>query len=255
MDVPGREDHEAELARVTARTLRQQLNIVMDALGDDPSPDKLTPELFSDMFTALQAVIRPQLEKVYLAQVEALEDETIPTIKQGGIGVDWGLINQRAAEWASQYSFELVTGLVDTSRNTLQKQVTDFLTDGRTIGELRTALEPSFGPVRADAIAQTEVTRAASEGEQVFRGELEALGLQTTQIWVTNNDEIVRRCPICWPLHMKEWGDGWTDPPPAHPRCRCWTNTVVVEAKSINVPVVLAKISADSYKGIFIKAA
>jgi len=47
------------------------------------------------------------------------------------------------------------------------------------------------------------------------------------EVWQTRNDEIV--CPICGPRHGKEEGDGWTkdDGPPAHPRCRCWTNHVL----------------------------
>lgn len=227
MDVADRTGYEAKLARALGRTLRQQFTIVMQALGNVPTPANLTPILFDNMQKALQAAIRPILEKVYLAQVEALTKDPPRRAKQAGIGVDWGVINQRAAEWASQYSFELVSGIVDTTRATLQTQVSDFFADQRTIGDLRTALEPLFGVVRADMIAQTEITRAASAGEQAFADELEALGLRTTQVWQTSNDD--RVCPICGPRHNKQRGEGWTDLPPAHPRCRCWTNTEVVE--------------------------
>lgn len=255
MDVPSREEHEARLARVTSRTLRQQFNNIMDALGDEPSPAGLTPQLYEDMHAALMAAIRPVLEAVYMAQVEGLTHEAIPSVKQGGIGVDWGLINQRAADWASQYTFELVTGIVNTSRNTLQKQVGDFFTDQRTISDLRQSLEPLFGPVRAEMIAETEITRASSAGEQAFADELEALGLEVTQIWETNNDEIARRCPICWPRHKKRRGDGWTELPPAHPRCRCFVNTVVVAVRSVDFPALVAQKASTGYKGMFVKVA
>jgi hypothetical protein len=255
MDVPNRDAHEADLARVMGRVLRQQFAVIMAALGEAPSLDKLTPELFATMQSAVQAAIRPVLEKVYLEQAEALTDETIPRVKQGGIGVDWGVINQRAAEWASQYSFDLVSGIVNTTRATLQKQVSDFSTDSRTLKDLRQSLEGLFGPVRAAMIAETEVTRAASEGEQAFGDELGKLGLQVDFIWVTNNDEIVRRCPICWPRHEKRRGDGWTDFPPAHPRCRCWVNTVVVAARAADLPALLTAARAKGYAGFFIEAA
>ena len=226
MDLKNRSDYEAAMARAVGRALRQQFNIVMDALGDSPSQDKLTPELFEAMQKALQAAVRPTLERVYLDHVEALTKEPPKRVKQGGIGIEWGIVNERAAEWAGRYSLSLAGQVVNTTRNTLYKQVADYFKDERTIKDLRDSLSGLFGPVRADLIAQTEITRAASEGERLFEEELNKLGLVTTQIWQTERDDAV--CPICGPRHGKKRGDGWEESPPAHGRCRCWVNTVVV---------------------------
>lgn len=252
MDIAHRDQYEAKLARALGRALHEQFTIVMTALGAAPSAANLTPMVFENMQKALQAAIRPILERVYLAQVEALTHEIIPRTKQG-IGVEWGVVNQRAAEWASRYSFDLVSGIVDTTRVTLQRQVADFFTDQRTLGDLRAAIEPLFGPVRADMIATTEITRAASAGEQAFADELEALGLTTTQVWQTNQDDAV--CPICGPRHNKKRGDGWDELPPAHVRCRCWTNTVVEALRALNLPAVIRAKRAEGYTGFLIEKA
>lgn len=221
MDLARRDEYEQDLARALGRTLRQQFNKFMAALGDSPSLDKLTPALYEDLRAELQATIRPRLEKIYIEHAEALTNEFPQQLKARGIGIDWGLVNERAAEWASQYSFDLVTGVTSTTRKTLQRQIADFFRDSRKLSDLRATLTKLFGPVRAEMIAQTEVTRAASAAEMMYEHELNKLGLNTTQVWVTNNDEIVQRCPICWPRHNTQRGEGWDEPPPGHPRCRC----------------------------------
>ena len=225
MDVVDRDAHEAALARAAGRVLRQQFAVVMDVLGNSPTMDKLTPKLFNDMQKAFQASIRPVLERVFLDHAENLTRES-PQNEQVGGGVDWGLINLAAAAWASRYSLSLVTGLTETTRKTLQKQVGDFFTDGR-ITDLRKRLDKLFGPVRAAMIAETEVTRAASAAESAYADELRKLGLEVTFEWQTAND--ARVCPICAPRHGTLQGDGWEELPPGHVRCRCWVNSIVVQ--------------------------
>lgn len=224
MDLARRDDWEEELARVTGRALRKQYANVRRALGSNPSLDKLTPAMFEAMRAGLQAAIRPVLERVYLAHAEALTHE-FPRTKQG-LGIDWGVINERAATWSSKYSFDLVTGITNTTRNTLQAQISDFFRDARTLKDLENTLSNLFGPVRAAMIAQTEVTRAASAAEEAYAEELRRLGLKVTFRWETNADE--RVCPICEPRNGTLQGDGWQEPPPAHPRCILPGNEVII---------------------------
>jgi hypothetical protein len=72
---------------------------------------------------------------------------------------------------------------------------------------------------RAKLIATTEVTRAAVQAEVDQVKELAADGIKMVAIWDTQHDNKV--CPICRPRDGKKQGDGWTDPPPAHPGCYC----------------------------------
>ena len=145
------------------------------------------------------------------------------------VGVDWALVNEAAVNWGTRYTYDLVTGINETSRRVLQTSIPQYFEEAMTQGELRSRLTGTFGPVRAEMIARTEVTRAAVEGQRATVREADKLlskyGIKPmVEVWQTRNDEIV--CPICGPRHGKEEGDGWTkdDGPPAHPRCRCWTN-------------------------------
>lgn len=232
-DFEQRSDFEEQLGRRFGRAQREQYRRVIDALGDEPNINNIPAEFWDDLSSEYEAAIRPTVEAALLAYVKQRIDET-------DIGVDWAQMNERAASWARSYSFELVKGIRDNTRSALQQKIEGFYRDKRTIGELADSISPLFGPVRADMIAVTETTRAAAQGESLFEGELAALGLRTTQVWQTSNDDTV--CPICEPLDGKERGDGWgpgedVTEPPAHIRCRCWINTEVVSAeKSVASP-------------------
>jgi ribosomal protein S2 len=128
-------------------------------------------------------------------------------------------------EWASTHTFSLVSGLNDTSRAQLQRLVGVYFEQQLTLAELRKRLTGVFGPVRAEAIAVTEVTRASVNGELAAVAEIEAAGIKMTAIWNTNADE--RVCPICVPRNGKARGDGWQDYPPVHVRDRCWISHAI----------------------------
>jgi hypothetical protein len=137
------------------------------------------------------------------------------------VGVDSAALHARAIDWARRYSFELVSKLNDTNRQLLQGAVSDYFSQRMTLTDLEARLATAFGPVRSEMIAVTEVTRAASAGEQAFARELEALGLQPVQIVGTSNDELV--CAICGPQNGKPVSEAGY--PPYHPRCRCGIST------------------------------
>jgi len=81
---------------------------------------------------------------------------------------------------------------------------------------------PLFGSVRAEAVAVTEVTRIFHASNVIGWRELgvDAWAFQTAV------DEIV--CPICEPLHGKEFHlEDTENSPPRHPRCRCFSKPIV----------------------------
>jgi SPP1 gp7 family putative phage head morphogenesis protein len=142
-----------------------------------------------------------------------------------GIGVDWGLVNKAARDWARQYTFDLVKGINGTSRQFLQQAVGDWIQSGQPIDDLVKQLEPLYGSVRAEMISVTEATRAFAEGNLTTWTES---GVVDSIRWMTAEDELV--CPICEPLDGKEGSltDGIEgQKPPAHVRCRCWLEPVV----------------------------
>ena len=221
MDIPNRAELEAKLAQKLGRLGQTQLRGLRDALGNPPKMENLSPDYFDRLSDELQGVIQPIMEEIYVAQAAALMG-----IRQKAVAVDWNVVNQRAAEWARKYSGVLCKDITDKSREAIRQQVEGFYRDQRTMGDLEASLSRLFGPVRAEMIAITEVTRASAQGEMGFAEELRRLGLKTVHVWQTSMDDIV--CPICGPLNEKEQGNGWSDPPPAHPRCRCFLNTKVV---------------------------
>ena len=137
--------------------------------------------------------------------------------------MDWRLVNEQVQKWSKQYTFDLVNGINDTSRNFLQGSLSEWISSGQPLDELISTLEPMFGSVRASMIAATEITRCFAEGNQeTWRQSGVVDGVR----WLTAEDELV--CPICAPLdgQTADLSKGF-DGPPAHPNCRCYLQPVV----------------------------
>ncbi len=248
-DVLNRGEVEKELAHIVARALGEQRKKILELLGDPPNLDNLTKEAQEELSKILRASLGPQLQEIFLQQAkQMLEEQTI--------GVDWALVNTAAADWASKYTFELVKDIDKRSQELLQQAVSTYYRDGQTLGQLEAALVETYGPVRAEIIATTETTRAAVQGESSVAAELAEQGILMDEIWVTENDEIVRKCPICWPAHQKRrdepidaeyyggrsWGEVHPDGPPGHPRCRCWTIHELPSGKRLYLPALAGKL-------------
>ena len=132
-------------------------------------------------------------------------------------------------EWVRSHSFDLITGINSRTLRRVRQAIEQFqTTEGMTRRELEEMLEPSFGPNRASMIAVTETTTAYYEGGRASIEKARQSGVEVVEVWNTNNDGLV--CEICGPRHRTaryggpqgEYKYGWEDPPPAHPRCRCW---------------------------------
>lgn len=214
-DVVNRDTLEALLARTIAKDLRGELSKLMNLLGDPPNIYNVPITFWENGGSALRGSIEPILRDIFLQQAETQLQET-------SIGVDWALINENAITWSSEYTYELVRGITDTSRMILQRSINSYYSNPTTIGDLQRSLSGIFSPMRAEMIAVTEVTRAAAEGEQRVVDQIIAdnPGMESIDIWLTNRDDIT--CPICAPRHQQPRGSNWTENPPAHPRCRCW---------------------------------
>lgn len=220
---------EAELTRTLARINGRVRREALHLLGDPPDLLKITGEFWDNASVELQAALRPALERAAIATAEAL-NEVLP------LGVDWGIVNQAAADWASDYTFELVRGVNATSQQAMQRAISRYYERSQTIGELRESIARIFSPNRAQAIAVTEVTRAAARGELMVADDLRRQGIDMVAVWNTNEDELV--CPICGPLAgvQAENGifrarSGFFDSPPAHVNCRCWVSHELPEVE------------------------
>lgn len=226
-DIANRAELEKKLARELGKLQHVQLVRLLEELGDPPRIENVTPAFWDSVGKELAKTLAPFLENVYLQQAQEL-------MMSQPVGVDWALVNQGAVDWASRYTFELVRGINQTSQQALRRAVAAYFERGQTIGDLQKAIVGIFGPVRAENIAVTEVTRAAAQGEYQISKDLRKEGVNMVPFWQTSEDEIV--CPICRPLNDRK-ADGldvdgnpyWVHPKngkqyqhPAHPRCRCF---------------------------------
>lgn len=166
------------------------------ARGESPSLDQLS--------AALAAIL-----------VEALTAQYSATAMRYGADVA-----TQGAAWAAQYTPDVIAGVNDTTMTLVQQVITEArATPGMTLADIAARLAPAFGPARADVIATTELTRAAAQATRASQEYLRGNGVDMVMVWRTNHDE--RVCPICNPRDGLTQGDGWENPPPAHPRCRC----------------------------------
>lgn len=213
-----RSELERQLRAALGSAWDGQVDALLKYLGDPPALGNVPPSFWSRLETDTRDAILPVLFEARIVTAQQLADTT--GVRER---VNWNLVNVRAQAAAERYSFELVRGIADTSRERLRGVVGRFAaTPGQDIKGLGQEIGGIFDSrVRGEMIAVTEVTRAAAQGEQDLVDEIKRLDPNAgiVQIWLTSNDELV--CPICGPLHGKRRSNGWTDPPPAHPRCRC----------------------------------
>jgi len=194
---------------------------IAQAIRDGIAPD------YEELFKELRAALGPEIAAITTQRALALAGET-------GITFDMAVVSREAIEWARSYTYDLIRGLVDTTRTLVQQATSTFFeTPGMTLGDLNRLLEPAFGPVRAEMIAVTEVTRADSMAVNQQQQLLAEQGVEMRRIWNTRHDELV--CAICGPLNglpEEDWKIMFPDGPPAHPRCRCGVGLSVLDVSA-----------------------
>ena len=215
---PARVTAEKRLREALIAVLAKQLSFFAKAIADGTLD---WDALWAEFGKAISDAIDGMLVASYTSQV--LRDAV-----SVGIDFDIAVINTAAWEWAKKYTYELVKGLVDTTRKLVSEVIARFVgTPGMTIGDITEKLEPGFGEARAQQIAVTETTRAYSAGQETYQGMLKEAGLQFERIWITSMDEKV--CKVCQAppegilgdQPESKWPEQYKSGPPGHVGCRC----------------------------------
>ncbi len=225
---------ETRLATATQGGLSSQqerlLSLVQRANGQ-PSAEAVAA-FWREEDDRLWAELRPAWREI------VAENATAMAVRLGADDAMWNAINERMLSWVDEDYVSAdaahvgsIPGLNLTSRTQFGQAFTQWQRGELEIGttaqglpQLTQALEPVFGPARAEVIAVTETTRVIVESQ---RAASEADPAITHYRFLSAADEIV--CPICGPNHgavIEKRSAGFTTAagrmfPPLHPRCRC----------------------------------
>lgn len=224
------------MARALLRVWRAQLD---DILGQ-MSPESTLPTIDWAAFEEAQReVLEPYIQHgVEWGLQQGAGEVGLSTRAKAapelGMTVDWNLVNENAVNWASNYTFDLVGGITQTTQTALQSAISGWLEAGAAYSELEKRVREIFdNPQRAALISVTEGTRAIAEGNTQAWQAVNVWGRE----WRTAQDELV--CPICGGLNHQRQplgmsfdvvaeGQRYTpDNPPAHPDCRCTVVPIV----------------------------
>lgn len=218
-ELATRDQHENALARALGKAGTAAARAFEAAVAAAGDTQQLAPDVWDEIASAYSGALLGELESIYL-------DGALGQQAALGIGVDFDVVNQQAADFARQHTFNLVRNITDNSRATLQQAVSDYFQQQMTLGDLQARIRRTFGPVRAAQISITETTRAQVEGERAVVRELERQGITFTHIFHSVNDG--RVCPICEPLD----GKPVTVYPPVHVGCRCFVTSEPVRVEA-----------------------
>lgn len=152
----------------------------------------LTPDFWAQENENLRAILLPLVQEMTIAGSKAA---TRRLDAQHGIRFDDTLAHAQAAQWARQFTDELLVLVGTTNQQVVGEIVATWIeTPGATLQDLNSQLRNvlDVDETRAARIAATETTRAFARGEDLSNQEA-GLPSMATQ-------------------------------PPAHPNCRCFTS-------------------------------
>jgi len=132
------------------------------------------------------------------------------------------ITSEEAAQYASERSAELVTGINDTTRSLLQDAIEQGLRDQLSSDQTARLIRQTFQDMtiqRSRLIATTEMADAMSEA---MLRKLDRLGIEYKR-WILSPEA----CDICeenaaqGAIPVDDDFESGDDRPPAHPNCRC----------------------------------
>lgn len=212
---------ERRLARIARAVLKERSDEVMAIIQRGGDWQGALDEVYATMQSRLLDELAPQLGA-------GVRDSALALMEREALSLSVDAIGNRASEFASRYTYDLVTGIVDTTRERLGNAMTAYFQDESIdLRALGAKVEAVFGEGRGQMIATTEATRASAQGQVVLTEELreESPNARIAMVWATSEDELV--CEICGPLDGKRIEGDVV--PPAHPNCRCAVRVVVLD--------------------------
>ena len=211
-ELAGRDKIESDFARKLSYVQAKHRHELEELMGSPPDIAKVPESFWAKVQKETEEQILAILLLIFLGSYvqhsgEESEDSRFLAVAFAG---------NRAATVAKEYTVNSVQWLVGEN----QRWQTEFLKTGERPNVAERLLQ-IFGPNRAQRIAVTETTAAATAGGEAAVSQ--GPGLSLDDIWITERDEHV--CPICKPLDRQPrsvWSLKFPLGSPAHPVCRCY---------------------------------
>lgn len=212
-----------------ARAVKRHQPAVEAALQQQQAHVVAAGEDISQLRWAIDSLPEQELRRSILEMLRDGVDLGVEdALSRLSFAINGNLANAQAQQWAETYTFGLVNGINDTSRQALQRALAEWVQTDQPLRALHEQWAPLFGEARAKLIATTEITRAYAEGsfatyeragfnqrpEPERRPPAHAgcrcwVSLKSFEdgwhyVWLTNNDSLV--CKICGPRHLMKIG-------------------------------------------------
>lgn len=225
---------EQQMAALWSAGLQGQLSRLLEVIraNDYSFPPAVMDSFWRSEDRLLYESVIPGLRDV------AQEAAITAAVRGGGFDM-WNAVNEAVIDWTETYYISADAALVgsipnlDLTSRTLvgnafsawQRGELEAATNAEGLPRLIAALEPAFGPIRAEAIAVTETTRIYIHSETAAG---DANPNTTKYRWLTARDE--RVCDTCGPLDGQVVAKGSVGFVSngrvigfdvAHVRCRC----------------------------------
>lgn len=217
MQLPDRQQLEAEFARKLARLNARQRKRLRELMGSPPDPRNVPPSFWDEVRRDTERELAALLFLIYASSARL---HSIAGTRISGIAAPEGLdaqLENQASSWAQARAAASAEKMAATARDAFNRKTQS--------GEPLTQddIQDVLGDAKAERSAKTETTVAQSAGGDA--GIEATVGISLDDLWI-NRPSLSRSgpCEICKPLHMtrrEQWETRFPGGPPAHENCVC----------------------------------
>jgi SPP1 gp7 family putative phage head morphogenesis protein len=196
-----------------------KIGFLKPMLDDDKTPELV--DQYMDLYQEIWDRLEPDLADEYLKFYWRSADAARESISTGmEIKLSQDFINPDLQHYLQEQSSTRVTGINETNRDLLRKELNQAYTNGEKTAQWQARIDKVLGlntPTgRADMIARTEIAWGYSRG---LIATYKEVGIDRVQ-WLAVMDK--RTCSVCAGRNEKVYSLGKIEGMiPAHPRCRC----------------------------------
>lgn len=224
---------EKKLAQHLARFFSKQGSIVVKAYKDQFNVN-IEAYHVDDLFNAASDLDLTTEEFINKYTLAIVVDGAATLSTELALAIAFDLKNPRALEYAKQNAGEFITGINNTSRETINKIISKGVDQGSSYQDIAKQIQAQFTqwgkPVsgkrsRAELIAIDQTARAYQYGNYLCVSQAKSTGLHFEKRWSTVGDALVT--PGCKANQDQDWindtelylsGHLY---PPRFPGCRC----------------------------------